>query len=710
DSQVLGWRGAIACAGALLIGLGSAFPVCASAAGGHLARLVASDGVAGNEFGDSVAVGREWLVVGAPGRDDAGRDCGAAYVFGRTGAAWVEWSKLTASDAAGGDRFGGSVAIGLDTIVVGARDYDGAGEGSGSAYVFTWDGLEWVERTRLVASDADEGDSFGCSVAVSGETVAVGAYARDGAGESSGAVYVFQRDGAAWYEQARLTAGDARQGQYFGCSVSVDGDRMVVGARGDDDRGANAGAVYLFTRQGEQWTETAKCIGSGVAQGDYFGRIVAVSGDRFVASALGDEPSGAAYVFQHDGGEWTESGVLTVPGAAEGDAFGCHVAMDGEDVVVGARGDRDDSGAAYVFTRDGEAWREVSKLTAAEDPGGRLGWSVAISDGCVVAGAVGEIGKLSTGSAHVFAAGTRTAWRAEQASPALWSDPNNWTAGVPDGDTDVTIEHTVAARVCSQDASAKAVAVGVAAPGTLRIEHATLGLWDLCIGPNGVVTADANGTIRLGGGFENHITDAGSFDLSEATVVFGLPKSPGEPELLEVAGRDLGLDPAGWDRNFAVGSLVVDGGAILRLVDEFDNDPNGPGAEALYVDELRIEQGGGIDLNGLHLYYLNGGPARRLMWGDCDLDGDVDRSDFRVFRESFGTGGPAGWTDGDSDGDGDVDALDYLAIKSNLGVTARAEPAETPEPGTLLLLAAGAGILLRSRRRPALAAGRTSRL
>jgi len=194
-----------------------------------------------------------------------------------------------------------------------------------------------------------------------------------------------------------------------------------------------------------------------------------------------------------------------------------------------------------------------------------------------------------------------------------------------------------------------------------------------------------------------------------ATVVFGPPGEPGEPELLEVAGRDLGLDPAGWYDNFAVGSLVVDDGAILRLVDEFDNDPSGHGPEALYVDELIVEEGARIDLGGLHLYYLNGGPPKRLICGDCDLDGDADRSDFLVFREKFGMEAPAGWTDGDSDGDGDVDVLDYLAIKRSFGLIARGEAPEAPEPGALWLLAAGAGTLLARRRRRGLGKVRRSR-
>ncbi len=668
-----------------------------------MAHLVASDGADGDRFGDSVAIGREWLVVGAPGRDEGSSNPGAAYVFGRSGASWIELSKLTASDAAPGDHFGGAVAIGPETIVVGARDHDGAGDDCGSAYVFAWDPSGWKEQARLVASDAEEGDSFGCSVTVSGRTIAVGAYASDPAGASSGAVYVFHRDGDAWYEQARLTACDAGERQYFGWSVAIDGERIVVGARGDDDRGSNAGAVYLFTRDGDDWAQTAKCIGSGVSEGDYFGWSVAVSGDHFVASAPGADPAGAVYLFHHDGGGCTELATLTVPDAVEGDEFGCCVAMDGEDIVVGACEDDEaggDSGAAYVFTREDDTWREVSKLTAPDEAGGRLGWSVAARDGCVVAGAVGsDQWPWPPGSAHVFAAGTRTAWRAAPGSSGLWSDPNNWTAGVPDGETDVTIEHPMAARICPEDASAKTVTVGAAAPGTLRLEHAALDLRDLHVGMDGAVAAGADATIHLSGNLENRTTDAGSFDLSEATVVFGPPAEPGEPELLEVAGRDLGFDPAGWQDNFAVGSLVVDSGAILRLVDEFDNDPSGHSPEALYVDELIVEEAARIDLGGLHLYYLNGGPPKRLICGDCDLDGDVDRSDFLVFLENFGTEGSAGWTHGDGDGDGDVDVLDYLAVKRSFGLIARGEAPEAPEPGALWLLAVGAGTLLARRRR-----------
>ena len=678
-------------------------PAVAPGAAAGLAHLAASDAVDRDAFGNSVAISGDWLLVGAPERGDSGDDSGAAYVFRRNGVTWTETTKLTASDAAAGDRFGGSVALGPDTLAVAARDDDDAGEGSGSVYVFPWNGTVWGEPAKLVASGAHEGDSFGCSVSLSGQTLAVGAYATDADGESSGSVYIFQHEAGLWRQRAELTASDARQAQYFGCSVAVDGDRLVVGARGDDDRGVNAGAVYLFARRDGQWAETGKYVPSDVAEGDYFGRTVAIDGDTVVASAPGDDPAGAAYAFRWDGVACIEESKLTVPGAGEGDGFGCGVAIDGEDLVVGARGDDEaggEAGAGYVFRREGGAWEQVSKLTASDDAGGRLGGSVALREGCVVAGAPGsEEQPLVPGSVHVFSTGTRTAWRGPGSSGS-WSDANHWTAGVPDANMDVSIDGPTVSRVDGEGASARTVSVGAAGPGTLRIEGATLSLRALCVGGQGGILADANGTLRVQGDLENHATDPGRFDLSGATVAFGGAASGG-PARLEVAGADLGLDPAGWEGNFAIGSLVVEPGAALQLVNEVQNDPNG-GAEALYVGELTIGPQGRIDLCGAHLYYRNGGVAKKLLRGDSNLDGLVDRLDYLVLQESFGTRSSAGWADGDSDADGDVDALDYLAIKQGFDLACGGSQGEAPEPSVLCLLVLGAGVLLRPGRRGAL--------
>eukprot|EP01045_Picozoa_sp_COSAG04_P032303 COSAG04_NODE_6285_length_1365_cov_10.737757_1_plen_226_part_01 len=198
------------------------------------------------------------------------------------------WPKLLASDGAGDDRFGYSVAVSGAVAVVGAYRNDDAGDGSGSAYVFEQqqDG-SWLEAQKLVASDGVGDDRFGYRVAVSGAVAVVGAYYDDDAGDDSGSAYVFERqpDGS-WLEVQKLVASDGAGYDYFGCSVAVSGTVAVVGARLDDDAGDGSGSAYVFEQQDDgSWLEAQKLVASDGAAGDYFGASVAVSGAVAVVGA-----------------------------------------------------------------------------------------------------------------------------------------------------------------------------------------------------------------------------------------------------------------------------------------------------------------------------------------------------------------------------------------------------------------------------------------
>ena len=340
---------------------GSAYVfVRSGAAWTQQAKLTADDAAASNFFGSSVAVSGETAVVGAFGDGDAGSFSGSAYVFVRSGAAWTQQAKLTASDAAAFDQFGFSVAVSGETAVVGAFFDDDGGSDSGSAYVFVRSGAAWTQQAKLTASDAAEGDNFGRSVAVSGETAVVGASANDDAGSNSGSAYVFVRSGAAWTQQAKLTASDAAEGDNFGRSVAVSGETAVVGASANDDAGSNSGSAYVFVRSGAAWTQQAKLTASDAAEGDNFGTSVAVSGETAVVGANANDDagstSGSAYVFVRSGTAWTQQAKLTADDNAEGDNFGISVAVSGETAVVGAHLDDDggsNSGSAYVYAELG---------------------------------------------------------------------------------------------------------------------------------------------------------------------------------------------------------------------------------------------------------------------------------------------------------------------------------------------------------------------
>jgi len=366
-------------------------------------KITALDAALGDRFGISVAVSGDTAVVGAEGDDDGGGNSGSVYVFTRSGNTWSQQAKLTASDAAAADFFGNSVAVSGDTIIVGALRDEDAGIESGSAYVFTRSGTTWTEQQKLTASDAAAFDFFGNSVAVSGDTIIVGAIADD-----SGSAYVFTRSGTTWTEQQKLTASDAAGGDEFGASVAVSGDTAVVGANADADAGTDSGSAYVFTRSGTTWTEQQKLTASDAASGDFFGASVAVLGDTAVVGASGDDGlSGSAYVFTRSGTTWTEQQKLTASDAAAGDRFGGSVAVLGDTAVVGAFNDDDagnDSGSAYVFTRSGTTWTEQQKLTASDAAAGdRFGVSVAVfGDTTVVGASLNDDAGNDSGSAYVY--------------------------------------------------------------------------------------------------------------------------------------------------------------------------------------------------------------------------------------------------------------------------------------------------------------------
>ncbi len=320
------------------------------------AKLTASDAAKNDYFGYSVALSGDVAVVGAYRDDDAGSSSGSAYVFVRDGNTWGQQTKLTASDAAAGDQFGYSVAISGEVVIVGAERDDDAGGSSGSAYVFVRNGNTWGQQTKLTASDAVIGDEFGYSVAISGDMAIVGANDDDDAGSRSGSAYVFVRNGNTWRQQAKLTASDAAQYDEFGSSVAISGDVAVVGAYWDDDAGSASGSAYVFVRNVGMWEEQAKLTASDAVIGDRFGYSVAISGDVAVVGAYLDDDagssSGSAYVFVRDGNTWEEQAKLTASDAAQSNLFGYSVALSGDMVIVGAYGDDAAgpwSGSAYVY-------------------------------------------------------------------------------------------------------------------------------------------------------------------------------------------------------------------------------------------------------------------------------------------------------------------------------------------------------------------------
>jgi len=383
-----------------------------TAAQGHWTQqghLEAGDAAAGDGFGP-VALQGDTLVVGAVHGDGAASDSGSAYVFVRGGRVWTQQQELLASAGAAGDAFGGRVAIWGDSAVVGAAEDDhGGGVDAGSVYVFTRTGTVWTQQQRLFAGDASAGDFFGSAVAIFGDTVVVGAVGDDHmAGVDAGSAYVFTRVGTAWTEQTpKLVASDAAGGDDFGSSVALDGTSAVVGAPLNHHPGTlDRGAAYVF--DAASGAQLAKLTASDARDGDYFGWPVAISGGTVVVGApeknhLGLADSGSAYVFVGAGASWTEQAQLVASDAAELDGFGEFVACWGDTAAVSSKsGAR--AGAVYVYSRSGTTWTQCQKLTSCLPSADDELVFVSMWDDTLAAGAISDdtTAGVDAGSVHVF--------------------------------------------------------------------------------------------------------------------------------------------------------------------------------------------------------------------------------------------------------------------------------------------------------------------
>jgi len=332
-------------------------------------KLLASDGEPFDYLGFSVTISGDGLtaIVGVYGDDDNGSFSGSAYIFNYANGTWTQTTKLLASDGAPSDYFGYSVSISNDglTAIVGAYRDDDNGSGSGSAYIFNYANGTWTQTTKLLASDGAPSDFFSISVSISndGLTAIVGAYLDDDDGSNSGSAYIFNYDNISdTWTQTKLLASDAAPGDTFGTSVSISNDGLtaIVGAYGDDDNGSNSGSAYIFNYDNisDTWTQT-KLLASDGAPGDQFGKAaVSISGDGLTAivGSSGDDDngsnSGSAYIFNYDNisDTWTQTKLLASD-RASGDSFGnsLSISNDGLTAIVGAVGDDSGKGSVYII-------------------------------------------------------------------------------------------------------------------------------------------------------------------------------------------------------------------------------------------------------------------------------------------------------------------------------------------------------------------------
>ncbi len=414
--------GVIAILGGLL-GVGVA-PASAQCLANEIQKLTASDATPSDHFGTRLHISGELLIVGATnGGDVANSGAAYVFRLDAKTRMWSEQQRLTPIDAGIGDNFGISAAINPidpNVIIVGAYLDDDNGFNSGSAYVFRYnpDSQLWAQEQKLTAWDGDALDRFGFAVSIWGDVAIVGADVDENRdqGFGAGSVYVFGYDAPSetWVQQQKLIPSTPGR---FGWWVSLQGDVALIGAPADAEQGFAAGAAYIFRfdPKSQLWVQEQKLFASDPEQVDGFGFSVSLDGDRaLIGSTKSDAPpvfnTGAAYVFGYDAktSQWTEQQKLTASDGGSGDKFGASVSLQGDMAIVGASLDDDyanGSGSAYIFTLDETEWSETAKLRYQEVQGVHaFGGSVSTDGEHVLVGAnfTTVDGDAEAGAAYIY--------------------------------------------------------------------------------------------------------------------------------------------------------------------------------------------------------------------------------------------------------------------------------------------------------------------
>ncbi len=373
---------------------------------------------AGDLYGAAVALSEHYAVVGAPGDDGHASDSGAAYVFYRDTGGWILQQKLCPRAPRENGRFGASVVIDGDTMLVGAPGAFGSGSEVAAAYVYTCVGASWHEQQRLDHPLPTQADHFGAALALSGSQAFVSA-----PGAAGGRVFAFERNGEMWSCVATLQAGDTVVGDAFGVALDFDGESLVVGAQGANSTGGWSGAAYVFCSRAGSYQEAARLVPEDSTASLFFGSDVAVDGELIAVGARGDSSgelwSGASYIYVGGGATWVLEHKLKSDEVLPGAYFGSAVELESHSLLVGARWDPTlltNSGAAYLYHRAGGAWVQEQQLLQAHVWfNDWFGAAVAMDRGEILIG-----GPLS--NAPLEDSGSVAAWRRAPGSSFCFGD------------------------------------------------------------------------------------------------------------------------------------------------------------------------------------------------------------------------------------------------------------------------------------------------
>lgn len=384
-------------------------------------KIFADDGEGYDHFGHSVSISGNNAIVGAYGEGDGYDICiGAVYFFEKIGEEWIQTQKLRASETGSWDYFGRSVSISGDIAIAGDLGHE-------AAFIFEKQNGTWTQKTKLVSNDNESGDEFGYSVSISGTTVIIGTRWDDDMGSRSGSAYIFDKINGTWTQTAKLLANDGATSHQFGFSVSISGDKAVIGD--------NLGSAYIFEKINGTWQQTKKVFLSGSYELiDDFGEAVSISGDtvivgskeqytpdvgyftKFQTSSIKDvdkeDWSGSAYIYEKINGDWIQTDKLSAGDGETDDYFGSDVSIYGDIAIIGANGDDDngqETGSAYVFMKINGSWKEVTKLLPSDISvpiyirSKEFGHSVFVFGNTVMVGSFNDDGnEYSSGTAYIF--------------------------------------------------------------------------------------------------------------------------------------------------------------------------------------------------------------------------------------------------------------------------------------------------------------------
>ena len=372
-------------------------------------KITASDGASGDRFGRSVSIYEDTIVVGAYNKNINSK--GSVYIFEKNSDGnWEEIQKIMSSSIFSNDNFGYSVSIYEGTIVVGAHTYY---NNRGSAFIYekNSDG-NWEQKQKITASDGKTNDNFGYSVSIYEDTIVVGAYFND----YGGSAYIFEKNSnRIWEQKQKITASDGKTSDYFGRSISIYEDTLVVGADGDDDKGYSSGSAYIYEKNSNGlWNQIQKITASDEESYDYFGYSVSIYENAIFTATRDSANMGALYVFEKNQiGNWEEIQKIRGSNIRRDDYFGYSVSIYEDTIVVGTIYNdfyKDKPSSVFIFEKNQDGiWNEIQKITASDGTkGDYFGYSVSIYEDTIVVGARYDDDKgVDSGSAYIFKIGEK---------------------------------------------------------------------------------------------------------------------------------------------------------------------------------------------------------------------------------------------------------------------------------------------------------------